>query len=158
MVAAAGRPVAAQDTTTVVDTVPAVPVRDTARARARPLGPKGAFLRSFLLPGWGQIQLDRKLSAGLFIAWEGVTLGMTIQKTIELNDLKRQNADPQAIKDKRNAREDWIVLLVFNHLAAGVEAFVASHLADFPEDVKLRAVPMATGATGFGLTVPVRFR
>jgi hypothetical protein len=33
------------------------------------------------------------------------------------------------------------VLWVFNHLLAGAEAFVSSHLRDFPPDLKLRAVP-----------------
>ena len=35
-------------------------------------------------------------------------------------------------------REDWIVLLVFNHLLAGAEAFVSANLYDFPATLKAR--------------------
>jgi hypothetical protein len=36
----------------------------------------GAFFRSLLLPGWSQSILDRRLTAGLFMAVEGLAVGM----------------------------------------------------------------------------------
>ena len=45
--------------------------------------------------------------------------------------------------------------LVFNHLFAGLEAYVGAHLADFPGDLNIRAVP---GGVGASLSVPVRLR
>src|SRR5439155_14312347 len=62
--------VAAQDTTAVTvpaDTTPAAVVvepkrLDSLALRTRPMN---AFLRSFLLPGWGQAKLGRKLTAGI---------------------------------------------------------------------------------------------
>jgi hypothetical protein len=47
------------------------------------------------------------------------------------------------------------VLLVFNHLFAGLEAYVSGHLADFPDDLSVRAVPGGVAAT---VSVPFRLR
>ena len=114
------------------------------------ISPGNALWRSLLLPGWGQARLNRKLAGGLFIAWEGVTLGMSIKTLHELEYLKRTNSD--RADGKRQEHEDWLVLLAFNHLFAGLEAFIAAHLADFPGDLKLQAVP---GGVGASLTVPL---
>jgi len=106
-----------------------------------------------LIPGWAQARLDRKLTGSLFIAWEGVTLGMTLKAAGEVRFLRRVGADSARINDKRRERQDWIFLLAFNHLFAGLEAYVGSQLQDFPADVKLRAVP---GGLGVGAEVPFR--
>jgi hypothetical protein len=45
-----------------------------------------------------------------------------------------------------------MALLIFNHLMAAAEAYVSSHLYDFPEGLKARALP--GGRTGVGLSVP----
>jgi hypothetical protein len=37
--------------------------------------------------------------------------------------------------------EDWIALLVANHLFSGADAFVAAHLWDVPSHVALRVLP-----------------
>jgi hypothetical protein len=47
------------------------------------------------------------------------------------------------------------VLLAFNHLFAGLEAFISAHLADFPGDLRIEAVP---GGMGASLSLPVRLR
>ena len=46
---------------------------------------------------------------------------------------------------RRTHLEDWIALLIFNHLFAGADAFVAAHLWDLPARVSLR--PTRGGAT-----------
>lgn len=51
-------------------------------------------------------------------------------------------------------REDWIAAVVFTHLIAGIDAFVAANLWDLPAQVSLRPAPMG-GAT---LTVGYRWR
>jgi hypothetical protein len=51
--------------------------------------------------------------------------------------------------------EDWTAVLIFNHLIAGAEAFVAAQLWDLPEHVRLRAAPLARGI-GFGVTYTAR--
>ena len=117
------------------------------------LGPMGAFWRSFLLPGWGQARLGRKLTGGIFIAWEGTTLGMSLKTRHELAYLRRTNSG--RAEDKRREHEDWIVLLAFNHVLAGLEAYVSGHLSDFPGDLQLQAVP---GGVGGVVSVPFRIR
>lgn len=117
----------------------------------RPVSPMGAFWRSFLIPGWGQAKLDRKLTGGLFIAVEGISLGMIVKMNHQLGYLQRTN-DPAA-EAKEQQREDWIAILVFNHLMAGLDAFVGAHLWDFPDDLQLRGVP---GGYGAQITVPIR--
>jgi hypothetical protein len=137
------------------DTLPVAPRPDTAAAaaRARRLSPTNALWRSLLLPGWGQAKLNRKLTAGIFVAWEGITLGMSLKTRHELEYLRRTNSGRG--DDKRQEHEDWLVLLAFNHLFAGLEAYVSAHLADFPRDLRLRAGPEGVGGA---LSVPVRFR
>jgi hypothetical protein len=138
---------AAQDTTA---RAPSVEVRDTI---ARAVGPMGSFWRSFLLPGWGQARLGRKLTAGILLGWEGTTLGMSLKTRHELAYLRRTGSE--RAEDKRREHEDWLVLLAFNHLFAGLEAYVSAHLSDFPGDLKLQAVP---GGFGGSVSVPIRIR
>jgi hypothetical protein len=126
-------------------TPPARPAADTATPQdtvpTGKLKPMPAFFLSLAVPGLSQAKLDRKLTTGLFVAWEGVSLGMTLKSAIELSYLTRVGADSAKINSKRQERQDWIVLLVFNHLFSGIEAYVSSHLQDFPVDVRFEAAP-----------------
>ena len=131
---------AAQDSAAAI--APARAQVDTVQ-RVRPVSPMGALLRSFLIPGWGQAKLDRKLTGGIFVAWEGVTLGMALKTSHELHYLRRTGSGRVAVKEQE--REDWLVLMAFNHLLSGLEAYVSAHLWDFPEDLKIRAVPGGVG-------------
>lgn len=51
-------------------------------------------------------------------------------------------------------REDWIAAIVFTHLIAGIDAFVAAQLWDLPAQVSLRPAPMG----GTTLSVGWRWR
>jgi hypothetical protein len=55
---------------------------------------------------------------------------------------------------RRTFREDWAAAIVFNHLLAGADAFVAGQLWDLPAQVSLQ--PTATG--GAALALSWRFR
>ncbi|HEX6670467.1 MAG TPA: hypothetical protein VF061_12950 [Gemmatimonadales bacterium] len=149
---AAPRFLLAQDTTAVPAVEPDVGPEPPGSA-FRPISPINAFWRSFLLPGWGQARLNRKLTGGIFIAWEGVTLGMSLKTRHELAYLRRTRSARG--DNKRREHEDWLVLLAFNHLFAGLEAYVGAHLADFPGDLRIRAVP---GGLGASMSVPLRLR
>ena len=145
--------------------VPIVAAQDSAAVRpgARPvqadslsrryISPMNALWRSLLIPGWGQARLNRKLSGGILIGWEGVTLGMTLKTRSELRYLRRVGS--VRADDNRQEHEDWIVLLAFNHLFAGLEAFVSAHLADFPGDLRFQAVP---GGVGASVSLPIQLR
>jgi hypothetical protein len=137
---------------------PALAAQDSAAVArvdslTRRVGPMGAFWRSFLVPGWGQARLGRKLTAGIFVGWEGVTLGMSLKTRHELAYLRRTNSG--RADDKHGEHQDWVVLLAFNHLFAGLEAYVSGHLTDFPRDLHLEAVP---GGVGASVSVPFRVR
>ena len=142
-------PARAQDSTRVVTATDTLAARDAFA----PVKPMHAFLMSLVVPGWAQARLDRKLTAGLFISFEGVAAGMSMKSIRELKYLVRTNADSIRIVSKRRERQDWLILLGFNHLFAGLEAFVASQLHDFPADVRFRALPGAVG-----VEAAVRFR
>lgn len=121
-------------------------------ARA-PVSPMGAFWRSLLVPGWGQAKLNRKLTGALFVAWEGVTLGMALKATHELRYLEATGSG--SVKAKKDEQQDWLVLLGFNHLLSAIEAYVSTHLWDFPGDLKIRAMPTRGRATAtFSLPLP----
>jgi hypothetical protein len=123
---------------------------DSIRPRP-PISPGGAFLRSLLVPGWGQAGLGRHLTGALFVAFEGTALMMAWKSEWHL-DFARQ-AGKTGVTAARE-REDWYVLLAFNHLFAAAEAYVAAHLWDFPVGLRARALP--GGSTGVGVTLPLR--
>ena len=131
--AAAQRVVAAAPDTVVVPT-------DTV-VRMRPIS---AAWRSLLIPGWGQAVTGRPVTGALFVAWEGTTLYMMWKARSETKYFDESGVPGEG--GKRQEEEDWLVLLVFNHLFAAAEAFVSAHLQDFPEELEIRAVPGGVGA------------
>lgn len=133
--------------------------QDSVRVRPRPLpatapsrpAPLNYFFRSLLVPGWGQASLDRKLTGGMFIAFEGLALAMALKAGHELEYLESTNSE--RVEGKRQERQDWLVLVAVNHLFSGLEAYVAANLYDFPADLRMRALP--DGRTGVQLTIPM---
>jgi len=133
------RGVAAQHVVaTAPDTV--VVATDTV-VRMRPMS---AAWRSLLIPGWGQAATGRAVTGALFVAWEGTTLYMMWKARSETKYFEESGVPGEG--GKRQEEEDWLVLLVFNHLFAAAEAYVAAHLQDFPEELEIRAVPGGVGA------------
>jgi hypothetical protein len=116
------------------------------------VNPASVLWRSLLVPGWGQLKMGQPITAGFFIAAEAVTLGMTLKANSDLKHLRSIGADSVTINDKSNAREDWIVLMVVNHLLSGLEAFVSANLSDFPADLKIRRLP---GGMSAQVAIPV---
>ncbi len=114
-----------------------------------PVSPLAALGRSMLLPGWGQAVLGRRGVGAAFVFWEGLTLAMTIKSAHQLNFQK--SIDAETVDDKRAEFQDWLVLLVFNHLLAGTEAYVSALLWDFPTELEARALP--EGQVGLGMSV-----
>ncbi|MES2123802.1 MAG: hypothetical protein V4503_03845 [Gemmatimonadota bacterium] len=123
-------------------------VSDSAQGRPKPLN---YFFRSFLIPGWGQASLDRKLVGGIFVAFEGIAVGMALKANYELRYLERTGSE--RVAGKRAERQDWLFLVGVNHLFSALEAFVAANLFDFPGDLRVR--PLPDGRTGVGLTLPI---
>lgn len=124
-------------------------VSDSTVAHRPP--PLNYFFRSLLIPGWGQSSLDRKLTGALFIGFEGLAISMTLKTTYELRYLDQ--VDSVTARSRRGERQDWIVLLAFNHLFSGLEAYVSAHLLDFPPDLRVRALPLPGGRNGVGFSI-----
>lgn len=116
-----------------------------------PITPTGAFLRSLVLPGWGQARLQRNVTAGVFLTFEGIVLTMVWKSSWQLDYAHERD---KYVHSHTQEKEDWMALLIFNHLIAAAEAYVSSHLYDFPEGLKMQAMPLPNGRTGVGLSVP----
>jgi hypothetical protein len=117
----------------------------------RPTTPMGAMFRSFLLPGWGQAVYGRKVTAGVMLGIEGLALGMVLKTSSELEHIRSTGSNSDAAKLQE--REDWMAILIFNHLMSGLEAYVSAHLYDFPADIQLQALPR--GGMRLGVTLPL---
>lgn len=142
------------------DTVPTVP--DSLLR----ITPRGAFLRSLVLPGWGQSELGATGRGGVYFLLEAGSLWMVLKTSQKLSEARRletiaretgeigPTAKHPLVRDRENQKEDWITLSIFWLFFSGADAFVAAHLQDF--DVHVNAVPRpGGGGTELRATVPV---
>jgi len=182
--AAAARPAQAQVTDSLrlreraqaADTTPA-DSSAAARRRARRaaadsaalpryrISPRSAFLRSLVLPGWGQSSIGAPGRGAVYFALESGSLWMVYksgQKLQEAKELERVmhadgTLDPERtlglVKARRNEREDWITLSVFWFFFSGADAYVAAHLRDFDTHVDVQPGPQ--GGAQLRVNVPL---
>ena len=131
-------------------------------ARRPPLSPRRAFVSSLVLPGYAQSVLGRGRTGTLFVAFESVALVMIRESSANLREARRNLADSvivsyvdanglpavrrQAtpfsaalVRARQEQVEDWIAVLVGNHLFSAIDAYVAAHLWDVPMEVALRS-------------------
>ena len=160
---AAALPLAAQRPDSAARPVPTPLAQSTAVAKA-PLGARQAMLYSMLAPGYSQTVLGRHKAAVAFLLVEGISLAMIRESAADVHEARRAANDsivvsyvdasgnlavtrgPPRFGDKelhsRSAHvEDWIALLVANHLFAGADAFVAANLWDVRVRLGLRTLP-----------------
>ena len=72
-------------------------------------------------------------------------------------DTWKVSSYPTALVEARRLQyEDWMAIIIFNHLFSGADAFVAAQLWDLPQRVKFRAVPLRSGATSYGFKLSFR--
>jgi hypothetical protein len=137
-----------------------------------PLSPKAAFLHSLVLPGWGQSALRRNTASTIFASVEVGAIYMVAKSRADLRNAKAlRDLDsvtvgepspgvsatkvPSVTQGLINARqlhlEDWLAILIFNHLLAGADAYVAANLWDLPARVSIRQTPV-------GPTIAAQFR
>lgn len=143
----------AQDTTVSVPRpAVAVAVEDTLRP---PITPGRAFLRSLVFPGSAQNILGRNKVAVGIIGVEAMSIAMIRESGANVREARRQRGDSLVLSyvdasgnrlptptlqrrrfgdDEVSARrshvEDWVALLIANHLFAAADAFVAASLWD----------------------------
>jgi hypothetical protein len=138
-----------------------------------PISPRRAFLTSLVVPGLGQSRLQRPSAGAGFFLVELGALALMRKSLGDLREAKRLRADSVAaawpvnpetaeplprppretgafgeelVRARRVHVEDWAAVLVFNHLIAGVEAYVAANLWDVPAQVSMRTTPAGTRA------------
>jgi len=137
---------------------------DSAKA---PLGARRAFFYSFLVPGYSQSVLGRHKAATLFMLVEAISIGMIRESAADAHEARRIANDslvlsyvdesgnaarivgPPRFNDAyihtREAHvEDWIALLVANHLFAGADAYVGASLWDVRARLSMRMLPHGT--------------
>jgi hypothetical protein len=138
--------------------------RDTVQRRYR-ISPGQAFVRSLVLPGWGQSSIGAPGRGAVYFALEAGSLWMVYKSDRKLNEaheedrilreqgLLEEGQVSPLTRDRRAQREDWITLSVFWLFFSGADAFVAAHLRDFDEHVGVE--PSPTGGVQFQASIPV---
>ena len=135
----------------------------------------GAFVRSMMVPGWGQAVAGSPGRGAFYFTIQSVAVWMILKttKTLasasdihamrRLEAMARLSADPtvdpadlpaavdadlavssafELQQIRAQQREDWIAFGVFFLLLGGADAFVAAHLADFPEPLEVAIRPL----------------
>ncbi|MDB4947639.1 MAG: hypothetical protein JWM27_288 [Gemmatimonadetes bacterium] len=136
---------------------------DTTRVNG--LSPKGAFLRSLILPGWGQSRIGAPGRGGIYFGLETGSLWMVYKAQKKVEDARRRehtlhdngildpNTQSGLLHSRLSQREDWITLSMFWLFFSGADAYVATHLANF--NAHVGAVPTPDGGVQVQATVPV---
>lgn len=153
------------------DTARRPPPIDTAGPkpeRQPPLSPRRAFTYSLLMPGYSQSVLGRNRAGTLQLAFEAAAFIMIRQSAADVREARRAVADSvpvsfvndaglpeiryarttfpaSLIRSRTSHLEDWIAVLIANHLFSAADAYVAALLWDLPGEVALRAEPRSAG-------------
>lgn len=157
---------APRDTLVVRPPAPATARADTAAAdTVRRISPKGAFVRSLVLPGWGQSAVGSPGRGAVYFALETASLWMVYKSQRKLHFARRnqeylrevgeleEDRQTGLVNSREEQLEDWITLSGFLLLFNAADAFVSAHLVDFDE--RLGVVPGRRGGADLQLSVPV---
>ncbi len=63
---------------------------------------------------------------------------------------------PQLVRARALHVEDWVAVILFNHLFSGADAFVAANLWDLPQHLGMRATPLKGGGAALSFSISVR--
>lgn len=153
-----------------------------------PVSPRGAFLRSMAVPGWGHALVGSYTRAGFYVAIQGGTAWMLVKTesrrrtALDLLELREMEADSrlraqgltpdsaalavasdpevvaaqELVEARGQQREDWVALGIAMIFLSGVDAYVSTHLADFPEPLEVSVAPAGEGRVEVGLSIPWR--
>lgn len=152
--------------------------------------PRGAFVRSLLVPGWGHVASRSYGRAGFYVSALSGSLWMLQQAIVRRGDaesfLKVERglatsrlmaggiANPdtlrsaledddlvlsrEALVEARDGQvEDWTALSIFLVLLGATDALVAAHLADSPEPLTFRALPVGDHQVELRVSVPLEW-
>lgn len=177
------------------DTVPPDTVAAADTTEARGPTPRSNFIKSIVVPGWGQASLGAYKRGAFFFALRSSSTYMLLRSVGRLNEatgvegrltgiatdslltlmaedtaVARQLEDPIAFEDavaahegvarsrrlvdvRRRHRQDWIVYTIFFTFLDALDAYVATHLADYP--LEISTAPGPGGAAVLSVRVPV---
>lgn len=123
---------------------------DTLRLLSdRPVkSPRGAALRSAILPGWGQVYNEKYLKGALALAVNGAL----VWKAVDYHQ-RWQDTGNQSARDRRNLYT-WYWGLAY--LLTMVDAYVDASLFGFDKALEIAALP--PGAGDFSAGIALRFR
>ena len=157
---------APRDTLVARPTAPAAARADTAAAdTVRRISPKGAFLRSLVLPGWGQSAVGSPGRGAIYFALETGSLWMVYKSQRKLHFARRnqeylrevgeleEDRQTGLVNSREEQLEDWITLSGFFLLFNAADAFVSAHLVDFDE--RIGVVPGRRGGAEINVSLPV---
>jgi hypothetical protein len=130
-----------------------------------PFSPRGAFLRSLVLPGWGQAYVGAPVRGAVYftIASGGVWMSYVARR--QLADARREQywlreagrIEPNQETDIALAREqqfeDWAALTLFIFFFAGADAYVSAYFADFSERIGVQ--PAGAGEMRIRANIPL---
>jgi hypothetical protein len=135
---------------------------DTGSGRVTP---RGAFLRSLVLPGWGQSAIGAPGRGAVYFGLESASLWMVYKSSRKLSEARRLESvrhesgdlaigqNSGLVRARRNEQEDWITLSVFWFFFAGADAYVSAHLRDW--DAHVNAQPAPGSAMQLEVNVPL---
>ncbi len=126
------------------------PEADSADSTRTGPAPMGAFFKSLILPGWGQLAADRPGRAVFYVTVQTATVFMIVRTQQRINRAD-DNGDEELAGSRREQREDWIALAVFWSLASAVDAWVSAHMWEFAGEV----VPPPDGSAGIAVRYQV---
>lgn len=115
-----------------------------------PVSPLGAFGRSLVLPGWGQVAVDRPGRGAFYFGMEAASLFMVFRTQARL-EAAQAGGDTALVSARKQQREDWIALSVFWALFSGADAWVSTQFWDYEGAV----TPPEEGRAGAAVRVEV---
>ena len=120
--------------------------------------PKGAMVRSLIIPGWGQVYNGKIIKALVFLGGEAYFLSRYLGLNDELKILEDANAGERTTKiiDKEQERNGWGWLFAAGYLLAMGDAFVDAHLDGFSIDENL-SVKLIRDEQKNGLLMRLKF-
>lgn len=106
-----------------------------------------AVSAAMVVKSWEDLRQARRARSDSVFQGYRIDAATGLQKLVNGAPVPIYEADPLTarIRPRRQHYEDWIALVVANHLFSGADAFVAAHLWDLPGRVSLRPAPGGVG-------------